>query len=153
MQRSLQSAARRRILLDQQKSKPAGFGNTMRTRAERSNAGTGVIGNSMLVIVGMILLLTWIFDHALHLAPSSLINLLLLFATISFALDALRERENMRHPKPGWDAMPPRGWFGLSMRRVRQKMDAGNETPGNRTAGPDRPAATRASRVRATRAA
>ena len=102
----------------------------------------------MLVIVGMILLLTWIFDHAVHLTPSSLVNLLLLFATISFVLDFLRERENMRHPRPGWDAMPPRGWFGLSMRRVRQKMDAGNET-----SGPDRPAATRTSRVRATRAA
>ena len=107
----------------------------------------------MLVIVGMILLLTWILDHALHLAPSSLINLLLLFATISFALDALRERENMRHPKPGWDAMPPRGWFGLSMRRVRQKMDAGAGSEETSDSGTDRPAATRTSRIRATRAA
>ena len=61
----------------------------------------------MLVIVGMILLLTWIFDYALHLAPSSLVNLLLLFASISFVLDFMRERENLRHPRPGWDAMPP----------------------------------------------
>jgi hypothetical protein len=107
----------------------------------------------MLVIVGMILLLTWILDHAVHLEPSSLINLLLLFATISFVLDALRERENIRHPRPGWDAMPPRGWFGLSMRRVRQKMDSGAGAAETSDSGTDRPAATRASRVRATRAA
>jgi hypothetical protein len=103
----------------------------------------------MLVIVGMILLLTWTFDYALHLTPSSLVNLLLLFATISFGLDFLRERENLRHPKPGWDAMPPRGWFGSSVRRVRQKMDAGGDGP----SGPDQPAAMRSSRIRATRAA
>jgi hypothetical protein len=72
----------------------------------------------MLVIVGMILLLTWTFDYAFHLAPSSLVNLLLLFATISFVLDFLRERENIRHPRPGWDAMPPKGWFAKSVRRV-----------------------------------
>ena len=86
----------------------------------------------MLVIVGMILLLTWIFDHAVHLTPSSLVNLLLLFASISFVLDFLRERENIRHPRPGWDAMPPRGWFAASVRRVRQKM--GSEP--NRTEEP-----------------
>ena len=103
----------------------------------------------MLVIVGMILLLTWTFDYALHLTPGSLVNLLLLFATISFVLDFLRERENLRHPKPGWDAMPPRGWIGSSMRRVRLKMDAG----AGAASGPDRPVAVRASRVRATRAA
>ena len=96
----------------------------------------------MLVIVGMILLLTWIIDHAIHLAPSSLVDLLLLFATISFVLDFLRERENLRHPKPGWDAMPPKGWFGASMRRARQKKDGAS--------GPDRPAA---SQMKATRAA
>lgn len=81
----------------------------------------------MLVIVGMILLLTWIFDYAVHLTPSSLVNLLLLFATISFVLDFLRERENMRHPRPGWDAMPPKGWLAASMRRVRHKVDGGSE--------------------------
>jgi hypothetical protein len=101
-----------------------------------------VIGSSMLVIVGMILLLSWIFDHALHLTPSSLVNLLLLFASISFVLDFLRERENIRHPRPGWDAMPPRGWFAASMRRVRQKKDG--ET------GSDGPTA---SQMNATRAA
>ena len=96
----------------------------------------------MLVIVGMILLLTWIIDHAIHLTPSSLVDLLLLFATISFVLDFLRERENLRHPKPGWDAMPPKGWFGASMRRARQKKDGAS--------GPDRPTA---SQMKATRAA
>src|SRR5215467_14450634 len=98
----------------------------------------------MLVIVGMILLLTWIIDHAIHLTPSSLVNMLLLFATISFVLDFLRERENLRHPKPGWDAMPPRGWFSASVRRVRQKRDG--------DAGSDRPA-TSAMKMKATRAA
>jgi hypothetical protein len=96
----------------------------------------------MLVIVGMILLLTWIIDHAIHLTPSSLVNLLLLFATISFVLDFLRERENIRHPRPGWDAMPSRGWLSASVRRVRQKKDGG--------AGSDGPAA---SQMKATRAA
>jgi len=100
----------------------------------------GVIGSSMLVIVGMILLLTWLFDHAVHLTPSSLVNLLLLFATISFVLDFLRERENMRNPKPGWDAMPPRGWFSTSVRRMRHKAGA----------GPGRPTS---SQMKATRAA
>jgi hypothetical protein len=114
-------------------------------RADRSNAGTGSDWKlQMLVIVGMILLLTWIFDHAVHLTPSSLVNLLLLFATISFVLDFLRERENMRHPRPGWDAMPPRGWFSSSIRRVRQKVNAG---PGT---GPDQPTS---SQMKATRAA
>ena len=96
----------------------------------------------MLVIVGMILLLTWIIDHAIHLTPSSTVNLLLLFASISFVLDFLRERENIRHPRPGWDAMPPRGWFAASIRRVRPKKDG--------DAGSDRPAA---SAMKATRAA
>ena len=105
-------------------------------------AGAGVIGSSMLVIVGMILLLTWIFDHAVHLTPSSLVNLLLLFASISFVLDFLRERENMRHPRPGWDAMPPRGWVRASIRRFRHKAASGP--------GPDRPAS---SQMKATRAA
>jgi hypothetical protein len=84
----------------------------------------------MLVIVGMILLLTWIFDHAVHLTPSSLVNLLLLFATISFVLDFMRERENIRHPRPGWDAMPSRGWFAALMRRKRQKTDGESDSDG-----------------------
>jgi hypothetical protein len=82
----------------------------------------------MLVIVGMILLLTWIFDHALHLEPSSLVNLLLLFASISFVLDFLRERMNMGpDPQPGWDARPPKNWFGAMLRWMRQRVDAGAE--------------------------
>jgi hypothetical protein len=100
----------------------------------------------MLVIVGMILLLTWTFDYALHLTPNSLVNLLLLFASISFVLDFLRERENLRHPRPGWDAMPPKGWIGNSLRRVRHKVSAsGSETEGPK-AGPSL-------KLKATRAA
>jgi hypothetical protein len=73
----------------------------------------------MLVIVGMILLLTWILDHAIHLTTDSLINLLLLFATISFALDFIRERDFM-NPPPGWDARPPRVRLAGVGRRIRR---------------------------------
>jgi hypothetical protein len=100
----------------------------------------------MLVIVGMILLLTWTFDYALHLAPSSLVNLLLLFATISFVLDFLRERENLRHPRPGWDAMPPKGWLANSLRRARNKMTVSASES-------DRPKAGASLKLKATRAA
>jgi hypothetical protein len=61
----------------------------------------------MLVIVGMILLLTWIFEHAFHLTADSLVNLLLIFASISFALDFIREQE-ITVPRPGWDDRPRR---------------------------------------------
>jgi hypothetical protein len=100
----------------------------------------------MLVILGMILLLTWTFDYALHLTPSSLVNLLLLFATISFVLDFLRERENLRHPRPGWDAMPPKGWFGSSLRRMRHKVSASESETERPKAGPSL-------KLKATRAA
>jgi hypothetical protein len=73
----------------------------------------------MLAIVGMILLLTWILDHALHLTTDSLINLLLLFATISFALDFIRERDFM-NPPPGWDARPPKVRLTGVARRIRR---------------------------------
>jgi len=96
----------------------------------------------------MILLLTWIADHAVHLTPSSVVNLLLLFATISFVLDFLRERGNLRHPRPGWDAMPPRGWFGASVRRVRQMMKAGTGRA-DRSISEDRVPATAARQTRA----
>jgi hypothetical protein len=99
----------------------------------------------MLVIVGMILLLTWTFDYALHLTPSSLVNLLLLFASISFVLDFLRERENLRHPRPGWDAMPPKGWLANLLRRVRHGMSASaSESEGPKAAPSMKLKATRA---------
>jgi len=106
----------------------------------------------MLVIVGMILLLTWIFDHAIHLTPSSLVNLLLLFASISLVLDFLRERGNLQDPRPGWDAMPRRGWIAESMRRVRHKMDGGSSRAGrtdavDRVAGVSSGAAARQTRA------
>jgi hypothetical protein len=80
----------------------------------------------MLVIVGMILLLTWIFDHALHLTPSSLVNLLLLFASISLVLDFMRERMNVvQDPRPGWDARPPKNWVGATVRWFRHRVESG----------------------------
>jgi hypothetical protein len=124
------------------KSKAADFDEIVQGERNFESPVPGVIGSSMLVIVGMILLLTWIFDHAVHLTPSSLVNLLLLFASISFVLDFVRERENMRHPRPGWDAMPPRGWVRASIRRFRHKAAYGT--------GPDRPTSPQ---MKATRAA
>ena len=121
------SAARQRISSGPvrceapQASETGKLGGEIRTLVLEVN---GSPKSPMLVIVGMILLLTWTFDYALHLAPSSLVNLLLLFASISFVLDFMRERENLRHPRPGWDAMPPKGWFANSVRRVRHKMNA-----------------------------
>jgi hypothetical protein len=75
----------------------------------------------MLVIVGMMLLLTWIIDHAFQMAASSLTDLLLLFACISFALDCLRERDIMS-PQPGWDSRPPKGLLGSVARRFRRPL-------------------------------
>lgn len=76
----------------------------------------------MLVIIGMILLLTWIFDHALHLTPDSIVNLLLIFASISFALDYLRERD--AEPRPGWDDLPPKSRLGALVRWIRRGFDS-----------------------------
>lgn len=76
----------------------------------------------MLVIIGMILLLTWIFDHALHLNANSIVNLLLIFASISFALDYLREKEV--EPRPGWDDLPPNSRLGALVRWIRRGLDS-----------------------------
>ena len=76
----------------------------------------------MLVIIGMILLLTWIFEHAFHLTADSLINLLLIFASISFALDFLRENDRTE-PKPGWDDRPARLRLGSLGRWVRHRLN------------------------------
>jgi hypothetical protein len=76
----------------------------------------------MLVIIGMILLLTWIFDHAFHLTADSLINLLLIFASISFALDFVRE-DKVMDPRPGWDARPPRSSGGAIGRWLRHRLN------------------------------
>jgi hypothetical protein len=76
----------------------------------------------MLVIIGMILLLTWIFEHAFHLTADSLVNLLLIFASISFALDIVREDEVM-DPRPGWDARPPRFGKGSIGRWFRHRLN------------------------------
>jgi Family of unknown function (DUF5670) len=76
----------------------------------------------MLVIIGMILLLTWIFEHAFHLTADSLINLLLIFASISFALDFLRERDRTEL-RPGWDDRPPRSRIGSIGRWLRHRLN------------------------------
>jgi hypothetical protein len=76
----------------------------------------------MLVIVGMILLLTWIFEHAFHLTADSLVNLLLIFASISFALDFIREQE-ITEPRPGWDDRPRRHGMGSVARSIRRRLD------------------------------
>ena len=60
----------------------------------------------MLVFIGIILLLAWLIDHAVHLTAGSLIDLLLIFAAISFALDILRPPRSER--TPNWDHRPPR---------------------------------------------
>jgi hypothetical protein len=63
----------------------------------------------MLTIIGIIPLLVWLFDYAVHLTVGSLVQLLLLFAAISFGLDFLRSRSsNGRERRPNWDHRPPK---------------------------------------------
>jgi hypothetical protein len=71
----------------------------------------------MLVIVGMILLLTWIFERAFDLTADSLV-LLLIFASVSFALDFIREQE-ITQPRTGWDHRPRRLHVGSVARWIR----------------------------------
>jgi hypothetical protein len=75
----------------------------------------------MLVIVGMILLLTWIFERAFHLTADSLV-LLLIFASISFALDFIREQE-ITQPRTGWDHPPRRLHVGSVARWIGRRLD------------------------------
>jgi hypothetical protein len=63
----------------------------------------------MLVAIGIILLLAWLFDYAVHLTAGSLIDLLLLFAAISFALDYIRGRSSWDR-RPNWDHRPPKAY-------------------------------------------
>jgi hypothetical protein len=77
----------------------------------------------VLVFVGIILLLLWLFEYAVHLTAGSLVDLLLIFAAISFGLDFLRERE-AAEPRPGWDHRPPKAHrrrIALATRWVRQR--------------------------------
>jgi hypothetical protein len=69
----------------------------------------GVIGRSMLVAIGIILLLAWLFEYAIHLTAGSLVDLLLLFAAIAFALDFLR-RGSLWDRRPNWDHRPPKAY-------------------------------------------
>jgi len=78
----------------------------------------------MLVIIGMILLLLWLIDHAVHPTVSSLIDLLLLFAAISFGLDYLRSWTDARQ-RPKWDHRPQteqRRRLALAARRIRDRF-------------------------------
>jgi hypothetical protein len=75
----------------------------------------------VLVLVGIILLLLWLFEYAVHLTAGSLFDLLLIFAAISFGLDFLRERDETG-PRPGWDRRPPKARpIAFATRWVRQR--------------------------------
>jgi hypothetical protein len=69
----------------------------------------GVIGRSMLVAIGIILLLAWLFEYAINLTAGSLVDLLLLFAAIAFGLDFLRRR-SVWDRRPNWDHRPPKAY-------------------------------------------
>jgi hypothetical protein len=78
----------------------------------------------MIVLIGIILLLAWLFDYAVHLTPGSLIDLLLLFAAISFGLDFFRSR-SIWDRRPSWDHRPQtarRRRLALVSRRIRQRF-------------------------------
>jgi hypothetical protein len=78
----------------------------------------------MIVLIGIILLLAWLFDYAVHLTAGSLIDLLLLFAAISFGLDFFRSR-SIWDRRPNWDHRPRtehRRRLALVSRRIRQRF-------------------------------
>jgi hypothetical protein len=87
----------------------------------------------MLVVIGTILLLVWIIDYAVPLNAGSLIDLLLLFAAISFGLDYLRGRSALDQ-RPNWDHRPPsavRRRMTLAGRKIRTLFGG----PGDDAAG------------------
>lgn len=93
----------------------------------------------MLVFIGIILLLLWLFDYAVHLTAGSLINLLLIFAAISFSLDFLRGRSPSDR-RPNWDHRPPRPHrrrLTLAARWLRHRI-RGFRRPSQRKARRDR---------------
>jgi hypothetical protein len=78
----------------------------------------------MLVVIGIILLLVWLFDYAVHLTAGSLIDLLLLFAAISFGLDYIGGRSAWDRRR-NWDHRPPkvhRRTLRLASRWLRQRF-------------------------------
>jgi hypothetical protein len=84
----------------------------------------------MLVIIGMILLLLWLIDHAIHPSVSSLIDLLLLFAAISFGLDYLRSWTGGRL-RPKWDHRPQteqRRRVAVAFRWIRNRFRGSGTT-------------------------
>ena len=82
----------------------------------------------MIVFVGIMLLLVWLIDYAVHPGVSNIVDTLLLFSSISFTLDILRERR--REPKdrpPRWDHDPPtspRGRLRSAARWFRHQFTA-----------------------------
>jgi hypothetical protein len=89
---------------------------------------SGVIGSYMLVLIGMMLLLVWIINYAVPLNAGSLIDLLLLFAAISFGLDYLRNRRSADRRR-GWDQPPSvmRRKVTLAGRKVRGAFGDGKD--------------------------
>lgn len=46
----------------------------------------------MLAIIGIVLLVAWLFDQAFHLAPDLLVHLLLVLAVVAFLFDLILNR-------------------------------------------------------------
>jgi len=87
----------------------------------------------MLVLTGIILLLVWIINYAVPLNAGSLIDLLLLFAAISFGLDYLRGRSALDQ-RPNWDHRPPsafRRQVALAGRKIRNLFGGSGTTDEN----------------------
>jgi hypothetical protein len=100
----------------------------------------------MLTIIGIMLLLVWLFGHAIHLTAGSLVDLLLLFAAISFGLDFLGSRSgNGLERRPNWDHRPPREYrrrMTLAFRWLRQRVRSLRGSS-ERSGHTDRPLAAR----------
>jgi hypothetical protein len=98
---------------------------------EEKSRSEGMIGSSMLVVVGIILLLVWLVDQAVPLNAGSLIDLLLLFAAISFGLDYLRRRSK-HDRRPNWDHRPPKEYrrrMTLLGRSIKQRLGGSHDEP------------------------
>ena len=101
---------------------------TENSQTDEKSRPEGTIGSSMLVVVGIILLLAWIINYAVPLNAGSLIDLLLLFAAISFGLDYLRSR-NAADRRPNWDHRPPKEYqrrFTLAGRKLKNMFRGSN---------------------------
>lgn len=76
----------------------------------------------MFPIIGIILLVMWLLDYALHLTAGSLVNLLLIFAVLAFVIDFFgRPGAAGWEKKANWDHRPTKGrwrWIKYSLRRL-----------------------------------